>query len=415
MTSTQDATDATHDLTSRQHIELTERYAAHNYHPLPVVLREGLGVWVTDVEGRRYLDCLAGYSALNFGHSNPRLVARALDQVKRLTLTSRAFYNDQLGPFAEDLSALTGKEVSLPMNTGAEAVETAIKVARRWGHEVKRVDPEQASIVVMSGNFHGRTTTIVGFSDDEESRQGFGPFTPGFRQVPFGDIEALTAAVDDNTIAVLLEPIQGESGVIIPPPGYLREVRELTRRHNALMLADEVQSGLGRTGHVFACEREQVVPDIYIMGKALGGGLLPVSAISADRAVMDVITPGSHGSTFGGNPLAAAVGREVVAMLGDEELLQRAHTLGARLADRLHALPSSVVDEVRVVGLWAGIDLNESVMTGRELSERLLERGILAKDTHGRTIRLAPPLVITEDEIDLLGDALEDVLALAHR
>jgi len=313
------------------HIEITERYAAHNYHPLPVVLASGDGAWVTDVDGNRYLDCLAGYSALNFGHSHPRLVARAQEQVARLTLTSRAFFNDQLGPFAEALSRLTGKEMMLPMNTGAEAVETALKVSRKWGYEVKGVPEDHANIIVMEGNFHGRTTTIISFSDDKVAHDNYGPYTPGFRAVTYGDIEAVRAAIDEHTVAVLFEPIQGEGGVVIPPEGFLRELRALCTEENVLMVADEIQSGLGRTGQTFACDVESVVPDIYIMGKALGGGLLPVSAISADRDVLGVITPGSHGSTFGGNPLAAAIGHEVVEMLLTGEYQERAARLGARL------------------------------------------------------------------------------------
>ena len=297
------------------HIELNEAYAAHNYHPLRVVLSAGEGAWVTDVEGRRYLDCLAGYSALNFGHSHPRLVARAREQLGRLTLTSRAFYNDQLGPFARDLAQLTGKEMVLPMNSGAEAVETAIKVARKWGYLVKGVPENQATIVAMEGNFHGRTTTIVSFSTDAVATAHYAPYTPGFRLVPYGDLAALEAAIDESTVAVLLEPIQGESGVIIPPEGYLQQVRTLCNSAGVLMMADEIQSGLARTGRTFACDHDEVVPDVYILGKALGGGLYPVSAIAADGDVLEVITPGSHGSTFGGNPLAAAIGREVIAML----------------------------------------------------------------------------------------------------
>ena len=291
------------------HIELTETFAAHNYHPLHVVLTSGEGAWVTDVEGRRYLDCLAGYSALNFGHSHPRLVERAREQVGTLTLTSRAFYNDQLGLFARDLAALTGKEMILPMNSGAEAVETAIKVARKWGYLVKGVPENQATIVAMEGNFHGRTTTIVSFSTDAVATAGYAPYTPGFRLVPYGDFEALEAAVDETTVAVLLEPIQGEGGVVIPPEGYLQQVRTLCNSTRTLMMADEIQSGLARTGRTFACDHEGVVPDVYILGKALGGGLYPVSAIAADGDVLEVITPGTHGSTFGGNPLAAAIGR----------------------------------------------------------------------------------------------------------
>jgi ornithine--oxo-acid transaminase len=395
---------------SAEHIELTERYAAHNYHPLPVVLESGEGCWVTDVEGRRYLDCLAGYSALNFGHCHPRLVARATEQLQKLTLTSRAFYNDQFGPFARDLAALTGKDMVLPMNTGAEAVETAIKVSRRWGYQVKGVPAGRASIITMDGNFHGRTTTIVSFSTDHVATADYGPFTPGFPRVKYGDIDAIANAVDETTVAVLFEPVQGEGGVILPPDGFLRDLRALCRERDILMVADEVQSGLGRAGTTFACDLEGVTPDIYILGKALGGGLYPVSAIAADADVLGVITPGSHGSTFGGNPLAAAVGREVIAMLQEGEYQQRAQVLGARLEAGLRTKVGQRVDGIRERGLWAGVDVDPSLLSGRELCEGLLERGVLAKDTHGSTIRLAPPLVATEEEIDILLDALRDTL-----
>ena len=393
------------------HIALTEAYAAHNYHPLRVVLSSGEGAWVTDVEGRRYLDCLAGYGALNFGHSHPRLVARAHEQLGRLTLTSRAFYNDQLGPFSRDLAELTGKEMILPMNSGAEAVETAIKVSRKWGYLVKGVPENQATIVVMEGNFHGRTTTIVSFSTDPVATAHYAPYTPGFRIVPYGDFAALEAAIDETTVAVLLEPIQGEGGVIIPPHGYLQQVRTLCNSERVLMVADEIQSGLARTGKTFACDHEEVVPDIYVLGKALGGGLYPVSAVAADGDVLEVITPGSHGSTFGGNPLAAAIGREVIAMLQTGEFQERARTLGDRLAAGLHGLVGHGVDEVRVRGLWAGVDVSPGLSTGRHVSEQLLERGILAKEAHGQTVRLAPPLVASEDDIDLLVDALRSICA----
>jgi len=396
--------------TSRHLIELTETYAAHNYHPLPVVLREGEGAWVNDVDGRRYLDCLAGYSALNFGHRHPDLVAAVHEQLDRLTLTSRAFYSEEMALFAKDLATLTGKEMILPMNSGAEAVETAIKVARRWGYHVKGVPEERASIIVMDGNFHGRTTTIVSFSTDAVARTGYGPYTPGFRLAKYGSPGAVEELIDATTVAVLLEPVQGEGGVIVPPDGYLRDIRELCSRRNVLMLADEIQSGLARTGRTFACDHEGVVPDIYILGKALGGGIVPVSAIAADRDVLDVITPGSHGSTFGGNPLAAAVGRAVVRLLMTGEFQERAARLGARLEEGLAELVGHGLAEVRVRGLWAGIDIDPSVMTGREMSEALLEHGLLAKDTHGSTIRLAPPIVATEADIDLIVSTVRDIL-----
>ncbi|HQR25871.1 MAG TPA: ornithine--oxo-acid transaminase [Nocardioides sp.] len=396
---------------SLTHIELTEDFAAHNYHPLRVVISHGEGAWVTDVEGRRYLDCLAGYSALNFGHGHPRLLARAHEQLDRLTLTSRAFYNDQLGPFSRDLADLTGKEMILPMNTGAEAVETAIKVARKWGYLVKGVPENQANIIAMEGNFHGRTTTIVSFSTDSVATAGYAPYTPGFRLVPFGDMAALEAAIDHSTVAVLLEPIQGESGVIIPPEGYLQQVRSLCNRTEVLMVADEIQSGLARTGRTFACDHEDVVPDVYILGKALGGGLYPVSAIAADGDILSVITPGTHGSTFGGNPLAAAIGREVVAMLAEGEFQARAQTLGEVLATGLEPLIGDGIDDVRSRGLWAGVDINPDLTTGRHFCEELMKRGILAKEAHGQTVRLAPPLVATVEDLDLLLEAFRDAVA----
>ncbi|HET7398267.1 MAG TPA: ornithine--oxo-acid transaminase [Intrasporangium sp.] len=394
---------------------LTEQWAAHNYHPLPVVVSRGEGAWVTDVEGRRYLDCLAGYSALNFGHCHPRLVARAERQLRQLTLTSRAFYNDQLGPFAEALGTLVGKEMILPMNSGAEAVETAIKVARRWGHQVKGVPADRARIIVMDGNFHGRTTTIVGFSTDEVARAGYGPFTPGFDVVSYGKASAVEDAITDDTVAVLLEPVQGEGGVLLPPDGFLRDVRHLCDTHGLLFVADEIQSGLARTGRTLALDHEGVTADIIVLGKALGGGILPVSAVAADVGVLGVITPGSHGSTFGGNPLAAAVGHEVCQMLATGEFQERATRLGARLDAGLRGLGHDGVREVRCRGLWAGVDLDPQLLTGRELCERLLERGVLAKDAHGSTVRLAPPLVATEDDIDLLVEAFSSALAAGGR
>ncbi len=385
-------------------INAVEAHAAHNYRPLPVVLARGEGAWVWDADGRKYLDMLAGYSALNFGHRHPRLVAAAEAQLGRLTLTSRAFHNDLLGVFATELAALCGMDAILPMNTGAEAVETALKMARKWGYQRKGIPAGLAEIIVMGGNFHGRTTTIVGFSDDEGSRDGFGPFTPGFVRVEYGDAAALAVAITKNTAAVLLEPIQGEGGVIIPPEGYLRAVRDLCTRNNILMLADEIQSGLGRTGRTFACDHEDVVPDAYILGKALGGGILPVSAVAARRDVMDVFRPGDHGSTFGGNPLACAVGIEVVRMLATDEYQERARVLGAVLEDCLAALPASRVSAFRIRGLWAGIDVIGR--SGRSVCEGLMRRGVLAKDTHGSTIRLAPPLVIERAELAWAVDQL---------
>jgi len=395
---------------SQQQISLADRVTAHNYHPLPVVITSAEGAWMTDVDGRRYLDCLAGYSAINFGHGHPVLVAAAREQMGRVTLTSRAFHTDKLGPFCRDLAALAGMEVVLPMNTGAEAVETAIKVSRKWGYDVKGVAPDQANIIVFDGNFHGRTTTIVSFSTDPDAREGFGPFTPGFRIVPYGDAAALEAAIDANTVAVLIEPIQGESGVQIPPAGYLLAVREVCTRENVLFVADEVQSGLGRTGSTFACELDGVVPDMYVLGKALGGGIVPVSAVVSSHAVMSVIRPGNHGSTFGGNPLACAVGHAVVGLLETGEFQARAAAMGDRMRKDLDALIGHGVVAVRSRGLWAGIDVDPALMTGREACERLMARGVLAKDTHGSTIRLAPPIVIDESEVDWMTAQLEAVL-----
>ena len=395
---------------SADYIDLEHRYAAHNYSPLDIVIARGEGAWVEDVEGKRYFDALAGYSALNFGHSNQRLVAVAERQLRTLTLTSRAFHSDQLGPFARDLAALTGKDMILPMNSGAEAVETAIKVTRRWGKRAKGLPEDWGTIIVMGGNFHGRTTTIVSFSTDKTAREDYGPYTPGFLVVPYGDIHALRAAINDETIGVLLEPIQGEGGVVIPPAGFLRDVRALCTERNVLMIADEIQSGLARTGRTFACDHEDVVPDIYIMGKALGGGIVPLSAIAADTNVLSVITPGSHGSTFGGNPFATAIGREVIAMLATGEFQERARMLGDVLAGELAALNHPGIVEVRQRGLWAGIDVDPGLMSGKELCHRMADRGVLAKDTHGSTIRLAPPLVASEDDIRSLVAVIADSL-----
>ncbi len=385
---------------------LADAYSAHNYHPLPVVIAKAEGAWVTDVEGRRYLDLLAAYSAINFGHRHPRLVAAAQRQLERVTLVSRAFEHDQFGPFCAELAGLAGMEMVLPMNTGAEAVETAIKTARKWGYDVKGVPPGEAVIVVFEGNFHGRTTTIVSFSTDPGSRDGFGPYTPGFRVVPYGDVAALAAAMDQRVVGVLIEPIQGEAGVIVPPPGYLVAVRRLCTSHGALMIADEIQSGLGRTGTTFACEHEDVVPDMYVLGKALGGGIVPVSAVVSSREVLGVFRPGQHGSTFGGNPLACAVAREVIAMLATGEYQERSVKLGTHLHDRLSALSRDEVAEVRGRGLWAGVEFTR--LGGREVCERLAARRVLAKDTHGTTIRLAPPLTISEADLDW---ALDRVVA----
>jgi ornithine--oxo-acid transaminase len=392
-------------------LDEAERYTAHNYHPLPVVIAGGDGAWVTDVDGRRYLDFLAGYSALNFGHRHPGLIAAAHAQLDRVTLTSRAFVHDQFADFCRGLSELCGTDLVLPMNTGAEAVETAIKVARKWGYRVKGVADGQAEIIVAADNFHGRTTTIVSFSTDPDARADFGPYTPGFKIVPYGDLEALAAAITPNTVAVLMEPIQGEAGVLVPPAGFFAGVRSLCTEHNVLFVADEIQSGLGRTGKTFAIEHEGVVPDMYVLGKALGGGIVPVSAVAADRGILGVLKPGEHGSTFGGNPLACAVGVEVVRLLETGEFQRRSAELGERLHTALAKLIGRGVVAVRGRGLWAGVDIDPALMTGREACERLAERGVLVKDTHGSTIRLAPPLVVTGDELDHAVAQLEAILS----
>ncbi|MBD5786609.1 ornithine--oxo-acid transaminase [Cellulosimicrobium terreum] len=396
---------------------------AHNYHPLPVTIAAAQGAWVTDVDGRRYLDLLAGYSALNFGHRHPALVDAATDQLGRVTLTSRAFDHDLLHPFADALAELVGPLTTggpdalvLPMNTGAEAVETAIKTARKWGYDVRGVEPDAATIVVAAGNFHGRTTTIVSFSDDPDARAGFGPYTPGFRVVPFGDAAAVAAAIDDTTVAVLMEPVQGESGVVVPPDGFWPALRALTAERDVLLVADEIQSGLGRTGTTLACETWGVRPDLVTLGKALGGGIVPVSAVVGRRDVLEVLTPGTHGSTFGGNPLACAVGLAVVDLLASGEPQACARALAPVLHDRLAGLVGDgLLDGSRGVGLWAGIDLPPARGTGRDLCEALLARGVLAKDTHGSTIRLAPPLTIDEADLETGLSALENALTALAR
>lgn len=392
-------------------IALDDRYVAHNYSPLPVVAASAEGAWITDVEGRRYLDCLAAYSAVNFGHRNPEIIATAHAQLDTVTLVSRAFHSDRLGPFCEALAELCGKDMVLPMNSGAEAVESGIKVARKWGTDVKGVPAGDGNIVVARNNFHGRTTTIISFSDDETARRGFGPYTPGFRAVPFGDADAMAAAIDDSTVAVLIEPIQGEAGIIVPPDDFLPRVRALCTERNVLMIADEIQSGLARTGRTFACDHWGVVPDIYLLGKALGGGVVPLSAVVADSDVLGVLHPGEHGSTFGGNPLASAIGTTVVAMLRRGEFQTRSADLGEHMHSRLHDLVRRGVVSVRGMGLWAGVDIDPALATGKHISLRLAERGVLVKDTHGSTLRFAPPLVITAEEIDWAIAQFAQVLA----
>ncbi|HEX3648586.1 MAG TPA: ornithine--oxo-acid transaminase [Pseudonocardiaceae bacterium] len=391
-------------------VALDERWSTHNYHPLPVVIATADGAWVTDVAGRRYLDFLAGYSALNFGHRNPDLVAAAVEQLGRVTLTSRAFHHDQLGLFCRELAELTGTEMVLPMNSGAEAVESAIKVARKWAHQVKGVPDGTAEIVVAGANFHGRTTTIVSFSTDPVARSGFGPFTPGFNVVKYGDADVLANAINERTAAVLIEPIQGEAGVLVPPAGYLREVRQICDEAGVLMIADEIQSGLARTGELLALDHEGVRADLYTLGKALGGGILPVSAVVGSRDVLGVLRPGEHGSTFGGNPVACAVGRAVIRLLRGGEYQERSRELGAHLHARLGELVGRGVAEVRGRGLWAGIDISPGGPSGREACAALAEKGVLCKETHDMTLRVAPPLVISKVDLDLGIDAISAVL-----
>jgi ornithine--oxo-acid transaminase len=374
------------------------------------VLARGEGAHLWDTAGRRYVDMMSAYSAASHGHAHPRIVAALAAQAARLAVPSRAFYNDRLGPFLAELCALTGLDAALPMNTGAEAVETAIKAARRWGYRRKGIPPDRAEIIVAEGNFHGRTTTIVGFSSEADYRDGFGPFTPGFRAVRFGDLAALARAITPETAAVLIEPIQGEAGIVVPPKGWLAGVRRLCDAHDVLMILDEVQSGFGRTGRCFAFEHEDIRPDGLVLGKALGGGVLPVSAFVARRDLMDVFTPGSHGSTFGGNPLAAAVGLEAIHVMRDEALVERSRRLGAHMLARLRAMRNPAVREVRGLGLWAGVELDPRLASARQACERLLTKGVLSKETHGTVVRLAPPLVIAPDDLDWALDRLEEVL-----
>ena len=395
---------------SADFIAMEEKYGAHNYHPLDVVIARAEGVWVWDAEGKRYMDFLAAYSAVNQGHCHPRLVKAMVEQAHNVTLTSRAFRNDQLGPFCMELCELTGFERVLPMNTGAEAVETAIKAARKWAYTVKGVPADEAEILVFAGNFHGRTTTIVGFSSDEEYRFGFGPFTPGFRILPYGDAEVVAEAMHDKVAAVMVEPIQGEAGIVIPPEGFLRRLREITREHNSLLVMDEIQSGLGRTGKLFAYEHEGIRPDIVIIGKALSGGMYPVSAILADEEVMGVFHPGEHGSTYGGNPLGAAVAREALKVLVEEDMVRQSAEKGAYFLERLQVVESRHVKEVRGRGLWIAIELNDQAGGARRFCEALQDEGLLCKETHATVIRIAPPLSIGRDEIDWAVERIAKVL-----
>jgi len=392
---------------SESFIKLEDTFGANNYHPLDVVIDRGDGVWVYDVDGNKYLDCLSAYSAVSQGHCHPAIAQAAIDQMRRLTLISRAFRNDQMGPFLKELCNLIGYDLALLMNSGAEAVETAIKAVRKWGYVVKGVPANQAEIIVCQGNFHGRTTTIVGFSSEAKYKENFGPFTPGFITIPYGDGAALEAAITPNTVAFLFEPVQGEGGVVIPPEGYIAEAAEICARHNVLLVADEIQTGLGRTGKLLACEHEGVRPDVVILGKALSGGFYPVSAVLTDEPILGLFVPGDHGSTFGGNPLGAAIGRAALKVIVDEQMITRSSELGAYFKGRLERIESDYIKEVRGKGLFIGVELN---VPARRFCESLRDRGILCKETHGNVIRFAPPLVITKDEIDWALGQIEPVL-----
>jgi ornithine--oxo-acid transaminase len=396
-------------------MELENRHSAPNYAPLPVMLSRGRGSYLWDTDGRRYIDMMSAYSAASLGHAHPRILAVLGEQARQLAVPSRAYYSDRLGPFLAEITRLTGLDAALPMNTGAEAVETAIKAARRWGYRVKGIPRDRAEIIVAAGNFHGRTTTITSFSCEPDYRDGFGPFTPGFRIVPFGDLDAMERAITPETAAVLVEPIQGEAGVIVPPAGWLAGVRQLCDVQRVLLIVDEVQSGLGRTGTWFAFERDNIRPDGVVLGKALGGGVLPVSAFVGSRELMDVFTPGSHGSTFGGNPLAAAVGLEALRVIADEGLVDRSRVLGAHMLERLRAIRSPVLKDVRGRGLWAGAEIDPRFGTARQACLALLEKGVLSKETHHTVVRLAPPLVITRDDLDTAIDNFAEVLKTLER
>jgi len=399
-------------MNTREYIAIEDRYNAHNYKPLDVVLTRGNGVWVEDVDGKQYMDFLAAYSAVNQGHCHPRIVKVMVEQAARLALTSRAFRNDQLPLLVKELCELTGYEMTLPMNSGAEAVETAIKAARKWGYQVKGVPEDHAHIITCHGNFHGRTITIISFSPEEQYRDGFGPFTPGFELIPYGDAAALAGAITPHTVAFLVEPIQGEGGVVAPPEGYLRQAQEICNRHNVLLITDEIQSGLGRTGKLLAAEHEEVRADMVTIGKALSGGMYPVSAVLADREVLSLFTPGDHGSTYGGNPLACAVAREALRVLVEENLIERAAELGDYLMARLHEIESPHIKQIRGKGLWVGIALKAEAGGARRFCEALMKEGLLCKETHWNVIRLAPPLVIDKEEIDWALERLAQVLQM---
>jgi ornithine--oxo-acid transaminase len=400
----------TTELKTRDYIALEDRYGAHNYHPLDVVIQRAEGVWLWDVEGNKYLDFLAAYSAVNQGHCHPKILEALLEQARAVTLTSRAFRNDQLGLFYKELCELAGFDKFLPMNTGAEAVETALKTARKWAWQVKGVPDGQSEVLVFANNFHGRTITIVSFSSEADYRAGFGPFTPGFRILPYGDAEAVAAAMHPNVAAVLVEPIQGEAGIVIPPTGYLSRLREITTEHNALLICDEIQSGLGRTGKMFCYEHEGVRPDIVIVGKALSGGFYPVSGILADDPVMDVFKPGQHGSTYGGNPMAAAVGRAALRALVEERMVENSAALGPYFLERLQGIRSPHIREIRGKGLWIAIELHREAGGARRFCEALQKEGLLCKETHDHVLRIAPPLIIQKEEIDWAVERLERVL-----
>ncbi len=397
--------------TSQEIIEQTEKYSAHHYHPLPIVIEKAEGCWVTDVEGNRYMDMLSAYSALNHGHRHPRIIKALEEQLQKVTLTSRAFQNTQLGELSEKLAEITGMEMSLPMNTGAEAVETALKLARKWGYVVKKVPKHEAEIIVCDGNFHGRTISIVSFSSEEFYKDAFGPFTPGFKNIPYGDIEALEKAITPNTVAFLVEPIQGEGGVIVPPEGYLRKARELCDKHQVLLITDEIQTGLGRTGKMFCYQHEDIKPDILILGKALGGGVYPVSVIAGSRELLLLFEAGEHGSTFGGNPLACAVAQEALDVLQEENLPERAAVMGEKFRKRLEELNSPYIKEIRGKGLLIGVELKEEYGPARPFCEKLMEKGLLCKETHESVIRFAPPLIISDEELDWSMKQIKSVLA----